>query len=242
MSEVQVPNGTTSVPTYVAQPAGEGPWPGVVVLHDAFGMDDDVRRQSEWLASAGFLAAAPDLFSWANTLLCIRAVFKELKARRGRVFDEVDAVRSWLAADPRCSGAVGVVGFCMTGGFALLLAKDHGFAVSSVNYGQIPGDLDRAIEGTCPIVASFGAKDMQLRGAAATLERALEAAGVPHDVKEYAGARHGFMNQHDRPVWRLMERMGAVKYAEEAADDARRRIVAFFSEHLGPRHRHPETS
>lgn len=234
MSEVHIPS-QTFVPSYVAEPSGDGPWPGVVVLHDIFGMDDDVRRQADWLASAGYLAVAPDLLSWSRKPICIRAVFKALRARGGRPFDEVESVRSWLSSDERCTGSVGVIGFCMTGGFALLLANDHGFAVSSVNYGHLPDDLDRVVDGACPVVASYGGRDSQLRGAAGALERALTDASVPHDVKEYPQARHGFMNRHDRATWRVMERMGGVGYDATAAGDARDRIVEFFGQHLLPK-------
>lgn len=232
MSEVSIPATGKDVPAYVAQPEGEGPWPGVVVLHDVFGMTDDVRDQADWLAGAGFLSVAPDLFHWSNKAVCIWTVFKDLRAQQGRTFNDVDAVRRWLETDPRTTGRVGVVGFCMTGGFALLLANGHGFAVSSDNYGNLPSNLDEVARGACPVVASYGAKDKQLRGAAARLERALDGVGVPHDVKEYPDAAHGFMNRHPHAMWKVMERMGVAGYADDAAADARRRIVAFFGEHL----------
>ena len=75
----------------------------------------------------------------------------------------------------------------MSGGSALLLAPDHGFAASSVNYGTVPKDAETFLAGACPIVGSYGAKDWTLRGAADRLERALTADGIEHDIK-YPGA------------------------------------------------------
>ena len=70
------------LPAYVAVPAREGPWPGVVVVHDAFGMSSDLKMQADWLASEGYLAAAPDLYRGGNKLLCMRAVIGDALARK----------------------------------------------------------------------------------------------------------------------------------------------------------------
>jgi carboxymethylenebutenolidase len=114
---------------------------------------------------------------------------------------------------------------------ALLLAPGHGFEASSVNYGMVPKDAEKVLQGACPIVASFGAKDFTLRGAASRLERALEALGVDHDVKEYPDAGHSFMNDHHNAVFAMLRFVG-FGYNEPAAEDARRRIVAFFRRHI----------
>jgi carboxymethylenebutenolidase len=234
MSDVQIPTGSGPMPGYLATPEGAGPFPGVVVIHDALGMSPDVRQQADWLASEGFVAVAPDLFHWGRKFKCLRSVFGDLRARRGRSFDDVEATRAWLLEQPSCGGRTGVIGYCMGGGFALLLAPGHGFSASSVNYGQVPKDAEAYLKGACPIVGSFGARDRTLRGAAAKLETALDRDGVPHDVKEYPEAGHSFLNNHDGVLFAVVGRLMGGGFDQAAADDARRRIADFFRSHLAP--------
>ena len=237
MTDVKIRTTHTDMPAYLATPNGDGPWPGVIVIHDIVGMSTDQKNHADWFARQGYLALAPDLFHWSGKFKCIRTAFRELSARRGRMFDDIEAAREWLASRPECTGKVGVIGFCMGGGFALLLARPkHGFSVSAPNYGEVPADVDTLLNGACPIVASFGGRDRALRGAAERLKHALVANGVPNDVKEYPEARHGFLNDHaaaDIPVViRVIGKLIGVGYHEPSAQDARSRILAFFGTHL----------
>jgi len=219
-----------ALPAYLAVPDGTGPWPGVVVLHEVFGLTDDIRKQADRFAERGYLALAPDLFAWGNTVRCLAASFRTmLKGDGGRIFDDIDGARRFLVDRDDCTGSVGVIGFCFGGGFALLTAPS-GFAVSAPNYGHLPRHPSKRLAGSCPTVASYGARDPQLRGSAAKLDAVLTQLDVEHDVKEYPTAKHGFLFRHTgRQSW--TEPL-AVAYDAAAADDAWQRIFTFFDRHL----------
>jgi carboxymethylenebutenolidase len=233
MTSVPGPASAPALDAYVAvPPVGEGPWPGVVVLHELFGLTDDIRQQADRLASAGYVADAPDLFTHGGALRCLKSTFAALTRGHGKAVDDIGAVRTWLADRGDCTGRVGVLGFCMGGGFALVMAN-RGFDASAPNYGPLPKDPRAALEGACPVVASYGRRDRGLPGAAARLEATLTELGVEHDVVEYPDAGHSFLNRHNAGVpLTSLERIAGLAYHHPSAEDAWARISRLFDAHL----------
>lgn len=221
------------VPGYLAVPDGAGPWPAVVVVQDVTGMTADLRRITDRFAATGYLALAPSLYGRGPRIRCMISTIRAAIAGNGSAHDSLVAARDHLIADDRCTGKIGLVGFCMGASICLQLAPGGLFDVSAPNYGHLPKDLE-ALGRSCPIVASFGAKDpIVARGTAAKLETALARGAVPRDIKEYPNVGHSFMNDLRLPgPIRVVERAIGMSYSAPEAEDAWRRIMNFFDKHL----------
>ncbi|ANQ70570.1 dienelactone hydrolase family protein [Rhodococcus sp. D-46] len=227
-----VVGGSQPLRAILETPTTPGPWPGVVMIHEAFGLEEVMQRQAKRLAAAGFLTLAVDLYSAGGAKRCLVPTMTSMLRGHGKAFTDIEVARSWLVESRDCTGKIGVIGFCMGGGFAMVSAGD--FDAASVNYGQLPRKLDEAVVDACPIVGSFGGKDFSLRGAAAKLETALSNAGIENDVKEYPTAGHAFLNDAEAgpKVLRPLERILGIGPDPVAAQDAWKRIDSFFERHL----------
>ncbi|GKV73749.1 carboxymethylenebutenolidase [Pseudarthrobacter sp. NCCP-2145] len=232
-AESTAAGGSPGLRGYLATPAGAGPFPAVLMIHEIFGLNDMTRGHADRLARAGYLTFALDLFASGGARRCLAATIRSMARGSGRAFTDIDVARAWIVASPQSNGRTGVIGFCMGGGFALLLAND-GYDAASVNYGQLPRDLESALQDACPIVANYGAEDRMLKGAAAKLEKTLDRLGVEHDVKEFPGAGHAFLNDQDlgpaflKPLMRVM----GIGPSPEAAPEGWQRIEEFFGRYL----------
>ncbi|WP_432198165.1 dienelactone hydrolase family protein [Streptomyces sp. bgisy027] len=226
--------GSRRLTGHLARPHGPGPWPGVVVVHEALGVDDVMLRQTERMARAGYLTLMPDLFTDGGVARCLVPTMRAALSGRGRAYQDIEAARSILADHPDCTGRIGLIGFCMGGSFALMAAGSGTFDAASANYGRLPKDLDQSLNGACPVVASYGGRDRMLKGAAAKLDDALKRLDVTHDVKEYPQAGHSFLNDVEvgPRTLRPLLRVGGIGPHPESAADAWQRIEAFFGEHL----------
>ncbi|GAB0103714.1 dienelactone hydrolase family protein [Nocardia sp. JMUB6875] len=228
MSSIQLTTPNGPIDAYVATPAGAGPWPGVVVLHDGLGMGADVQGTANRLAANGYLAIAPNLFA-RGRVRCVPGMMRELLANGdGVTVHDILSARAHLIADPNCTGRVAVVGFCLGGGFALLVAT-KGFDVAAPFYPSGRGNYDEMLRGSCPVVASYGALDPANPGRGPKLEKVLADQNIAHDVKTYPGVTHSFANM--TPAEPLL-RVTGLGYNEEAIEDAWKRIFGFFETHL----------
>lgn len=227
--------GSRNLRGYLAEPTGTGPFPAVLMIHEAFGLNDISRRQADRLARAGYLTLAVDLFSDGGMRRCLVSTMRSLSAGTGKPFTDLSIAQAWLERSGRTNGKVGVIGFCMGGGFALLIARD-GFDAAAVNYGRLPKNPEDALQGACPVVGNFGKADRTLPGAAAKLEVVLDKLGIEHDVKEFEGVGHAFMNDVEvgpRPLRPLFRVMG-IRPDPAAAEEAWQRIEDHFARHLAP--------
>ncbi|HET7666303.1 MAG TPA: dienelactone hydrolase family protein [Mycobacterium sp.] len=229
MTTINIDTPDGPIDALLSVPDGQGPSPGVVVVHDAIGYGPDKESTSARIAAGGFVAITPNLFSRGGRARCITRVFKDLLTQRGRAIDDILAARDHVQSMPECTGSVGVVGFCLGGRFALVLAP-RGFGAAAPFYGTpLPRHLNELLDGTCPVVASFGRRDPVGIGAPKRLREVAEANGVTADIKVYPDVGHAFANK--LPAQPLL-RITGLGYNEAATEDAYRRVFAFFTEHL----------
>ncbi len=236
MEEVLIPvPGGRNLRAEAAAPTGDGPHAAVIVIHEIFGLNHDIRAKAGHFAENGYVAVAPDLYSiLGRKPLCVVRAMQSLRRRDGPAFEGLEAVRAWLAERPDVDASrIGVIGFCMGGGFALLFAARAPLGAAAVFYGDVPGD-EAPLEAVCPVVAGYGGRDAVFGRLAARLEDHLNVLGVENDIKLYPDAGHSYMSEHAGLLNRLASwgpmRVG---FNPEAAEDSWRRVDAFFAEHLG---------
>lgn len=229
MSSIELDTPAGPIDALVDVPEGDGPWPGVVVVHDAIGYQPDKEAVSARIAAAGYLTITPNLYARGGRARCITKVMRAALTKQGPAIEDLLAARDYLRDRPDSTGVVGIAGFCMGGQFALILSP-KGFGASAPFYGTpLPKNLEETLSGACPIVASFGARDPIGRGAPAKLNEAVAALGIAADVRVYPNAGHSFANQ--LPAQSLL-RVTGFGYNEAVAEDAWSRVFDFFETHL----------
>ena len=207
---------------YLALPDGIGPHPGVVIIHEAFGLNDHMRDVARRFAGEGYAGLAVDLFTGRNRAICMaRYMTGMLLGSVNRYgIDDLKSALTFLAKHPEIDAQrLGAIGFCMGGGFAIAWAcTDSRLKAIAPFYGMNPRPLS-VLGRLCPVVGSYPERDFTARGGR-ILEQALAEKGIAHDIKVYPGAQHSFFNDTRSA------------YNKEAAEDSWRRVLAHFGERL----------
>jgi carboxymethylenebutenolidase len=209
---------------YLVQPAGDGPFPAVLVVHENRGLNPYIEDVARRTALAGFIALAPDGLYPAGGYpgndddgRALQSSLDQDKLRR----DMVNSAK-FLKAHELSSGKLGVVGFCWGGGIANYLAVTLGSDLQAAVpfYGAAaPTDEVSSIEAAVMVQAAE--EDPRVNALWPEYQAALEEHGVDHQHHLYPGTRHGFHNN------------STPRYDEAAAALAWERTIAFFEEHLG---------
>jgi carboxymethylenebutenolidase len=207
---------------YLARPEGEGPFPGVVIIHEIFGMNENIKDIARRFANESYVALAVDLFTGRNRTVCMfrfmgQMLFNSLKNSSIR---DLQKSLTFLAEQPEVdSERIGAIGFCMGGGFAVAWAcNDQRLKAIAPFYAMNPKPLG-AVARSCPVVGSYPAEDFTAKPGM-KLEAALENHDIPHDIKVYPGAKHSFFNDQGS------------HYDAVASQDAWQRVLLFFQERL----------
>jgi carboxymethylenebutenolidase len=227
MVEIPAPGG--SMPCFVARPPGDGAAPAVLVIQEAFGLNQHIKDVTGRIAAEGYVVLAPDLYyrggkgrtvGYAELPEAI-ALMQSLKDPE--VVADVSATIAWLERQPFVRrDRIGITGFCMGGRVSYLAACElPGTLRAAVPFygGGIP--IDKTPTLGCPVLAFFGDKDPWIPlDTVEELKRAAQRSGKSVEVVVYPGADHGFFCDE------------RASYQAEAARDAWERLKRFFATHL----------
>lgn len=240
-TEIHFRSGGDSIPGYLAQPSQPGRYPGIVVIHEAFGLVDHIRDVARRFANIGYNALAPNLYARAggpkdpNDINTVFPVMFGLPDKQA--VQDLEAAAMHLRSLQGATGKIGSIGFCSGGRHSLLFACSSDKVDAAVDCWG--GFIDRATPDAettparptpvldliknlhCPVFAAFGEEDQNPSPAvAAELKKRAEAAGKDVTIKIYQGAGHAFLADY-RP-----------SYREKPAFELWNDITAFFARHL----------
>jgi carboxymethylenebutenolidase len=222
MPEVEFEANGGKATGYLAEPEGEGP--GVVVLHEWWGLDDTIKPVADRFAEEGFVAIVPDLFHGETTDQPDEAQQKLMAMNMEEAEKEMRGAVRYLLDHPKCNGQVGSVGFCMGGGLSVWAAATNPQIGAAVTYYYVmPHGKPDFSKIEAPVLGHFGTGDDFISvDDAKALETELQAAGVDAAFEYYEGAGHAFAGEHDR--------IGT--YDEGHAKKAWERTTGFLKRHL----------
>jgi len=221
---VPSPGGTGHIDCYLAKPASaRGKLPGILVIHENRGLNPYVKDVARRLATAGYMALAPDgltsVGGYSGDDENGAKLFQQVD--RDKMREDLYAAAVTLKNRPDCTGKIGAIGFCFGGGIVNYLAVRMGpdLAAGVPFYGAQPS-VEDAAKIKAPINAQYGELDTRINGGWPAFDEALTKAGVAHEGHIYPGANHGFHNDT------------TPRYDEAAAKEAWRRSLEWFDKYV----------
>ncbi len=215
-----------SVEGYLGRPAGDGPWPTVIVIQEWWGLDNQTESIVDRLAGLPepYLAFAPDLYHGEMALLGDENKATALVHKYGPTAAE-DLFRTFdsLKVHQDCDGKIGSCGFCFGGRMSLVLGAHRPLdAVCSFYGGGMQHVFDQLGGLKAPVLGLYGDHDKSIpKGTVEEFDKLLDKNNVPHEIVIYPNAGHAFFRDHDTKTYR-----------PEAAADAWQRVQRFFAKYL----------
>jgi carboxymethylenebutenolidase len=221
---VSYKSGDETVQAVLYTPAGKGPFPAIIVIHEWWGLNDWVKEQASKLADQGYAALAIDLYRGkvATTPDMAHEIMRGVPEDRAQ--RDLHAAFEFLQSQPNVmKDRIGSIGWCMGGGYSLDVAlQESTLAADVINYGHLATDPEALKKITAPILGLFGAQDHGITpDDVKTFGTTMIQLGKRIDVKIYDDAGHGFENPNNKDGYR----------ADDAAD-AWKRTVTFLAQTL----------
>jgi carboxymethylenebutenolidase len=218
---VSYKSGDETVQGILYTPAGKGPFPALVVVHEWWGLNDWVKDQASKLADQGYVALAVDLYRGkvATTPDEAHQIMRGVPEDRAK--RDLHAAFEYLVSQPNVKkDRIGSIGWCMGGGYALDVAlQEPDLAATVINYGHLATDPDALKKINASILGLFGAQDKGITpDDVHKFEASMKQLGKKIDVKIYDDAGHAFENPNNKDGYR----------ADDAAD-AWKRTVEFLA-------------
>jgi carboxymethylenebutenolidase len=190
-------NGGPNVRAYVAKPAGAGPFPAVIMIHEFWGLNESIVSKANLLAEEGYLVIAPDTFRGSTTSWVPRAIYQVISSKPENVNADLDSVYAWLESqtdvDP---DRIAIAGFCYGGRTSLVYSlHNNRLAATVIFYGSPETDVEVLKNLPGPVLGIFGGADQSISvDQANAFDAALTQAGVPHEITIYEGQPHAFVH------------------------------------------------
>jgi len=207
---------------YLSVPDGEGPFPGIVIIHEWWGLNDHIRHWADRLAADGYAAIAVDLYEGKIAAIPDDANAFMLTVAEDRAMEVLGAAFDFLASDERVKAPRrGCVGWCFGGGWSLRFAiAEPDLDAAVIYYGRLIDDPEQLGKIQAEVCGIFGNLDQGIPPEqVSSFEKALAAANVTHEIHRY-DANHAFANP------------SSGRYEQESAEAAWKVVRAFFARNL----------